>query len=95
MSINEFILIYSVSRFRGYDQQDSHELLCYLFDAIKMEETKVCFVFDYIFCLVNLIFLNSILIGYKYEFTTFLKCLLSLVYCVCYAYKMSYCYDQF
>ena len=32
---------YRAQRFRGYQQQDSHELLRYLMDNMKMEEVKV------------------------------------------------------
>ena len=32
-----------VPRFKGYQQQDSHELLRYLLDAMKNEEQKVSY----------------------------------------------------
>lgn len=36
-----FCLFHRAPRFKGYQQQDSQELLHYLLDSIRVEETKV------------------------------------------------------
>lgn len=42
--LNQIVLCFiefRAPRFRGYQQQDSHELLRYLLDSMKTEEIKV------------------------------------------------------
>lgn len=41
-------LSYRAARFKGFQQQDSQELLRYLLDGMRAEEVKVCI--KYIYC---------------------------------------------
>lgn len=40
-SESHHVTLYSAPRFNSYQQQDSHELLRYLLDALKSEEIQV------------------------------------------------------